>query len=73
MEKSLQAQINELKRIVENHHGQHKNLKEKVTHNTKRIRCLEFFSYAEDRELVLLIVDALDEILKRNKKGSSRT
>ena len=61
--KSLQAQINELKRVIDNHHVQHKLLKSKVTHLVKRIRVLEPFVYAEDRELFLAAVDAMDEIV----------
>ena len=62
--KSLQTQINELKRRVDNHHVQHKLLKSKVTNLAKRIRAIEPFIYAEDRELFLAAMDAMDEIVE---------
>ena len=68
MAKSLQSEINELRRTVERHHEQHKNLKRKVTQLARRIRSLEPFTYAEDRELFrLYIQDFLKEMKKTSK------
>ena len=68
MAKSLQAQINELRRTVERHHQQHKNLKRKVSQLTRRLRTLEPFAYAEDRTLFYLFVqDFLREMKETSK------
>jgi hypothetical protein len=64
MAKSLQSQINELRRIIEIHHVQHRLLKAKVTHLAARLRTLEPFTYAEDRELFRLYVQ---EFLDKKK------
>ena len=68
MAKSLQAQINELRRIIENHHQQHKNLKRKVSDLARRVRTVEPFLYSEDRELFYWFVqDFLREMKKTSK------
>lgn len=63
--KSLQAQINELRRIIKDHHQQHKNLKKKVTNHADRLRALEPYSYAEDREA---FVASVLEYLENRKR-----
>ena len=67
MAKSLQAQINELRRTVERHHQQHKNLKRKVSQLTRRLRTLEPFAYAEDRQAFVDLVEVFLDITKESQ------
>jgi vacuolar-type H+-ATPase subunit D/Vma8 len=53
---STQAQINELRRDLEKQRVSHKLLKAKVTHLAARLRTIEPFTYAEDRELFRIYV-----------------
>ena len=64
MSKSLQAQVNELRRTVEKYHRQHKNLKKKVTQLARRLRAIEPFLYAEDRDLFYFYVQEFIEFKK---------
>jgi hypothetical protein len=61
---STQAQINELKRTVEKYHVQHKLLKAKVTHLAARLRTIEPFLYAEERDLLCLYLYEFREFLE---------
>ncbi len=67
MNKSQQAQINALERKVERYHTQHKLLKAKVTDMARRLRSLEPFAHAEDRELFYLYVDEIVEEAKKRR------
>ena len=67
MAESMQAQINDLKRTVEKYHEQHKNLKRKVTQLARRLRTLEPFTYAEERDLLCLYLYEFREFLETKK------
>ena len=62
---STKAKIARLERTIEKYHQQHKNLKKKVTQLARRLRVIEPFAYAEDRDLFYLYVQdfikAVDE------------
>jgi len=62
--KSIQAQINELKRTVEKHHIQHKLLKDKVTQLARRLRAIEPFAYTQDRQAFVDFVEVVLDITK---------
>lgn len=59
--KSLQAQLNDLR-------TQHKNLKRKVTKLTRRVRTLEPFARARDREHFILAVYEIIAYLEEKKR-----
>jgi hypothetical protein len=69
MAKSTQAQINELRRTIEKQRVSHKLLKTKVTHMASRVRTLEPFLYAEERDLLCLYLYEFREFLEK-KEGS---
>ena len=62
--KSLQSQINELKRTVEKYHVQHKLLKSKVTELARRLRAIEPFVYVKDRESFVDLMEVFLEFAR---------
>ena len=68
MAKSMQSQINELKRTVKENHVQHKLLKRKVTQLARRLRTLEPFVYAEERDLLGLYLYEFRKFLRRKNE-----
>lgn len=70
-----QAQINELRRTVEKYHGQHKNLKRKVTQLARRLGVIEPFVYADERDLFYFYVLEFREFLENrgNKRWPKET
>ena len=69
---STEAKITRLERTLEIYHQQHKNLKKKVTQLARRLRAIEPFLYAEDRDLFYLYVqDFIKAKEKKIKCGTS--